>query len=69
MVETDFSSVRFHGDEDRAAKVYRNLTPLQPEDVANTIVWVASQPAHVNIARVAMTSIDQANSLLLNRQS
>ncbi len=68
MVETDFSSVRFHGDEDRAAKVYQNLTPLQPEDVANTIVWAASQPAHVNIARVLITSVDQANSLLLNRK-
>jgi NADP-dependent 3-hydroxy acid dehydrogenase YdfG len=68
MVETSFSSVRFHGDDDRAAKVYANLTPLQPEDVANTIVWTATQPAHVNIARVLLTSIDQANSLLLNRQ-
>jgi 3-hydroxy acid dehydrogenase/malonic semialdehyde reductase len=68
MVETDFSSVRFHGDNDRAAKVYQNLTPLQPEDVADTIVWAATQPPHVNIARILLTSTDQANSLLLNRQ-
>jgi 3-hydroxy acid dehydrogenase/malonic semialdehyde reductase len=68
MVETEFSSIRFHGDNDRAAKVYQNLTPLQPEDIANTIVWAAMQPPHVNIARVLLTSIDQANSLLLNRQ-
>ena len=69
MVETDFSLVRFHGDEDRAAKVYKGLTPLTPEDVADAIVWVAGRPAHVNIARVSMTSIHQANSLLFHRES
>ena len=69
MVETDFSLVRFHGDEERAAKVYKGITPLAPEDVADTIVWAVSRPAHVNIARVSMTSIDQANSLLFNRRS
>jgi 3-hydroxy acid dehydrogenase / malonic semialdehyde reductase len=69
MVETDFSLVRFHGDEERAAKVYKGLTPLTPEDVADAILWTVSRPAHVNIARIVMTTIDQANSLLFNRQS
>jgi 3-hydroxy acid dehydrogenase / malonic semialdehyde reductase len=69
MVETDFSKVRFHGDEERAAKVYQGLTPLTPEDVADAIVWAATRPAHVNIARVVMTTIDQANSLLFNRKN
>jgi 3-hydroxy acid dehydrogenase/malonic semialdehyde reductase len=69
MVETDFSLVRFHGDEERAAKIYKGLTPLTPEDVADAIVWAASRPAHVNIARVSMTSIHQANSLLFHRES
>jgi 3-hydroxy acid dehydrogenase/malonic semialdehyde reductase len=68
MVETDFSLVRFHGDEERAAKVYKGLTPLTPEDVADAIVWTADRPAHVNIARVSMTSIHQANSLLFHRE-
>jgi NADP-dependent 3-hydroxy acid dehydrogenase YdfG len=67
MVETDFSRVRFHGDEERAAKVYQGLTPLTPEDVADAIVWAATRPAHVNIARVLLTPVDQANSLLFNR--
>lgn len=67
MVETDFSKVRFHGDEARAAKVYQGLIPLKPEDVADAIVWAATRPAHVNIARVVMTTIDQANSLLFHR--
>jgi 3-hydroxy acid dehydrogenase / malonic semialdehyde reductase len=68
MVETDFSLVRFHGDEERAGKVYKGLTPLAPEDVADAIVWAASRPPHVNIARVSMTSIHQANSLLFHRE-
>jgi 3-hydroxy acid dehydrogenase / malonic semialdehyde reductase len=67
MVETDFSKVRFRGDEERAAKVYQGLTPLKPEDVADAIVWAATRPAHVNIGRIGMTTIDQANSLLFNR--
>lgn len=67
MVETDFSLVRFRGDAERAGKVYKGLTPLTPEDVAETIVWVASRPKHVNIANVLMTPVDQANSLQFNR--
>ena len=69
MVETSFSSVRFRGDEEKAAKVYQNITPLQPEDVAEAIVWAASRPAHVNIHTVLMTTIDQANSTVFNRHS
>jgi NADP-dependent 3-hydroxy acid dehydrogenase YdfG len=69
MVETDFSLVRFHGDEERAAKVYKGLIPLDPEDVADAIVWAVSRPAHVNIARVSLTTIHQANSLLFHRNA
>lgn len=68
MVETDFSLVRFHGDEERAAKVYKGLIPLDPEDVADAIVWAVSRPAHVNIARVLLTPVQQANSLLFHRE-
>jgi NADP-dependent 3-hydroxy acid dehydrogenase YdfG len=68
MVETNFSKVRFRGDEERAAKVYQNITPLQPEDVADAIVWAASRPAHVNIHAVVMTTIDQANSTVFHRR-
>jgi NADP-dependent 3-hydroxy acid dehydrogenase YdfG len=68
MVETDFSRVRFRGDEEKAAKVYANITPLQPEDVAEAIVWAASRPAHVNIHTILMTSIDQGNSVTFNRR-
>jgi NADP-dependent 3-hydroxy acid dehydrogenase YdfG len=69
MVETDFSLVRFRGDHERAAKVYKGVKPLTPDDVAEVIVWAASRPPHVNIARVSMTTIDQANSILFHRES
>jgi NADP-dependent 3-hydroxy acid dehydrogenase YdfG len=68
MVETDFSLVRFHGDKERAEKVYQGITPLIPEDVADAIVWAATRPAHVNIARVTLTTVHQANSLLFHRE-
>ncbi|MGA3263686.1 MAG: SDR family NAD(P)-dependent oxidoreductase [Terracidiphilus sp.] len=69
MVETDFSLVRFHGDKERAAKVYKGVTPLTPEDVADAILWAVTRPSHVNIARVLLTSVDQANSLLFHREA
>jgi hypothetical protein len=67
MVQTEFSAVRFRGDEERAAKIYQNITPLQPEDVADTIVWAAGRPAHVNIHKIVMTTIDQADSVTFHR--
>jgi NADP-dependent 3-hydroxy acid dehydrogenase YdfG len=69
MVETDFSRVRFHGDQQRAAKVYQGIHALTPEDVAEVIVWAANRPEHVNIARVQLTPVQQANSLLFHRES
>jgi NADP-dependent 3-hydroxy acid dehydrogenase YdfG len=68
MVETDFSRIRFRGDETRAAKVYAGVTPLTPADVADAIVWAASRPAHVNIAHVLMMPVAQANSLMFHRE-
>ena len=67
MVETEFSIVRFHGDTERAANVYKGIKPLTPEDVADAIVWAVSRPARVNIARITLTPVQQANSLLFHR--
>jgi len=52
MVDTEFSLVRFHGDEDRAKKVYLGLKPLSGADIAESIYWMASRPAHVNINEI-----------------
>lgn len=62
LVETEFSLVRFKGDESRAGAVYKGLEPLRAEDIAETIVWVANRPPHVNINDVLITPTAQANS-------
>jgi NADP-dependent 3-hydroxy acid dehydrogenase YdfG len=69
LVETDFSLVRFRGNAGRAAKVYKGMKPLTAEDVADVILWAVTRPEHVNIARVSLTSIHQANSLLIHRET
>jgi NADP-dependent 3-hydroxy acid dehydrogenase YdfG len=68
-LETEFSMVRFRDDNERAAKVYAGMRPMTAADVADAIVWATSRPANVNIARILLTSIDQANSLLFHRKS
>ena len=68
MVETEFSIVRFHGDTERASNFYKGIKPLCGADIADAIVWAASRPAHVNIARILLTPVQQANSLLSHRE-
>jgi len=69
LVETEFSMVRFHGDSERAKNVYKGIAPLTGEDIADVIHWAATRPAHVNIARVSLSSINQANTLLVHREA
>lgn len=57
---TEFSNVRFHGDDARAAKIYENTTPLTAEDIADTVHWVATRPAHVNINTLSLMPSCQA---------
>lgn len=68
MTETEFSMVRFDGDEDRAAAVYEGLTPLTAEDVAECVVWAATRPAHVNIDEIVVRPRDQATSTSVHRR-
>ena len=67
MVETEFSEVRFKGDSERAGQVYKGFKPLQPEDIADLILFVISRPYHVNIADLVVMSVDQASSTIVNR--
>jgi NADP-dependent 3-hydroxy acid dehydrogenase YdfG len=60
LVETEFSVVRFKGDQDRAKQVYAGMTPLRAEDIAETVLWVAGRPAHVNIDELLIKPVDQA---------
>ncbi len=65
---TEFSMVRFKGDEGKANAIYDGYTPLQPEDVADVVYYVASLPAHVCINDLSLTPTAQANSFYLHRQ-
>jgi len=67
-VQTEFSLVRFGGDEDRAEAVYNGITPLVAEDVAEVIGFVASRRSHVNIDQVVMRPRDQASASRFNRR-
>jgi NADP-dependent 3-hydroxy acid dehydrogenase YdfG len=60
LAETEFSLVRFKGDTAKAGKVYEGMTPLTAEDVAETLVWVASRPPHVCIDELVIKPTDQA---------
>jgi NADP-dependent 3-hydroxy acid dehydrogenase YdfG len=67
-VETEFSMVRFDGDQQRADAVYRGITPLVADDVAEVIGFVASRPSHVDLDLIVMRPRDQANASRFNRQ-
>ena len=69
MAETEFSVVRFKGDEAKAKKVYEGVEPLTGEDVAETLVWVASRPAHVCIDELVIKCTDQAAIHKVNRRT
>ncbi len=60
MAETEFSKVRFKGDDEQAAGVYQGTDPLTAEDIAETVRWIVSQPPHVNVNTLELMSIDQS---------
>lgn len=68
LTETEFSLVRFDGDEERAASVYQGMTPLAPEDVARCVVFAATQPPHVSIDEIVVRPQDQADSRTIHRR-
>ena len=68
LVETEFSVVRFAGDRGRAAAVYRGMTPLTADDVADAVVWAATRPPHVNVDRIVLRPRDQATSTEVHRE-
>ena len=67
LVETDFSNVRFKGDNDRAEKVYQGYKALQAEDIADIIEFVINRPGHVNIADILVLPQAQATSSIINK--
>jgi NADP-dependent 3-hydroxy acid dehydrogenase YdfG len=67
MVETEFSTVRFRGDTERAAKTYENIQPLTADDIAGSILWAATRPAHMQIQTMVLTTVAQANPFVITR--
>ena len=68
LVETEFSLVRFKGDAERAKVVYQGIQPLTPEDVAETVLFVATRPPHVNVAQLVVLAGNQAAAAMLHRE-
>ena len=68
LVETNFSNVRFHGDTDRAAKLYQGIKPLTGDDIADVAVYAANAPAHVQIAEVLILATHQASGSVIVRK-
>lgn len=68
MVDTEFSLVRFGGDEERAAAVYRGLTPLSAQDVAEVVAFCVTRPAHVDIDHVVVKPVAQASATVSARR-
>lgn len=69
LVETNFSRVRFHGDDERADNVYRGIKPLTGNDIADVCLYAAQAPAHVQIAEVLVLATHQANGSIIYRES
>ena len=68
LVETNFSNTRFHGDNDRAANVYKGIKPLTGDDIADVAVYAANAPAHVQIAEVLILATHQASGSVIVRK-
>lgn len=68
LVETNFSNIRFHGDKERAANLYKGIKPLTGDDIADVAVYAANAPAHVQIAEVLILATHQANGSVIVRK-
>lgn len=68
LVETEFSLVRFHGDGERARKVYQGLRPLTPDDVADAILYAVTRPPHMNVAELVLLPTCQAGATFVSRR-
>ncbi|MDZ7693891.1 MAG: hypothetical protein U5K69_22685 [Balneolaceae bacterium] len=66
-METEFSVVRYKGDEDKADEVYEGFDPLTPTDIAEIIVFVANRPTHVNIIDTIIYPVSQSSATMVSR--
>jgi len=69
LVESNFSRVRFRGDEEKAGAVYANVEPVRPEDVADCVVFAVTRPAHVNIDEIVVKALSQSSPVRIVRDA
>lgn len=69
MVQTEFALNRFGGDRDRAAAVYRGVTPLTAQDVADVVAFAVTRPAHVNLDQIVLRPVQQASAYKVSRRA
>ncbi len=68
LVETDFSRIRFRGDEEKAAAVYQGVTPITPEEIADCIMFALTRPPHVNVDELVVKALQQSSGARILRQ-
>jgi 3-hydroxy acid dehydrogenase/malonic semialdehyde reductase len=69
LVESNFSRVRFRGDEEKAKAVYANVEPLTPEDVAECVLFVVTRPPHVNVDELVVKALAQSSAVRIHRDA
>ena len=69
LVETNFSRVRFRGDEEKAAAVYANVEPVRPEDVAECVLFAVTRPPHVNVDELVIKALAQSTAIRIHREN
>ena len=69
LVETEFSEVRFYGDRERAQTVYQGYRPLEGRDIAEAVLWIASQPQHVTVAQMTVLPTAQASATITHKET
>lgn len=68
LVETNFSRIRFYGNEEKAKNVYKGITPLTGDDIADAVLFCASRPPHVNISGITLLAARQASATVVHRE-
>ena len=69
LVESNFSRVRFRGDEEQASAVYANVEPLRPEDVAECVLFALTRPSHVNVDELVVKALAQSSAVRIHRSA
>jgi NADP-dependent 3-hydroxy acid dehydrogenase YdfG len=68
LVETNFSNIRFSGDTEKAKNVYKGIEPLTGDDIADSVIYCATRPPHVNVSEITLLAAKQASAMVVHRE-